>query len=196
MGHVLFSADAAAGLADGSITLTFRRWTRAQAKAGGRYRTQDLLLSVTAVERVAAATITAADAARTGEASLAALMARLGDPAPEDQVWRVELHCIGADDPLVRGAAQSIDPAARAAIKARLDRLDRASGSGPWTARTLRMIQTYPGVVSTALARNLGAERPAFKLSVRKLKELGLTESLEIGYRLSPLGEAFLSMVD
>jgi hypothetical protein len=35
-------------------------------------------------------------------------------------------------------------------------------------------------------------ERQAFKLNVRKLKELGLTESLEVGYRLSPLGEAFL----
>jgi hypothetical protein len=29
--------------------------------------------------------------------------------------------------------------------------------------------------------------------SVRKLKALGLTESLEIGYRLSPHGEALLA---
>jgi hypothetical protein len=34
--------------------------------------------------------------------------------------------------------------------------------------------------------------RPAFKLNVRKLKELGLTESLDIGYRLSPRGEAVM----
>lgn len=56
---------------------------------------------------------------------------------------------------------------------------------------TLRLIGTYPGMVLTALARQLGHERPAFKLNVRKLEELGLTESLEVGYRLSPLGEAF-----
>jgi hypothetical protein len=31
-----------------------------------------------------------------------------------------------------------------------------------------------------------------FKLDVRKLKELGLTESLPIGYRLSPRGETVL----
>ena len=31
-----------------------------------------------------------------------------------------------------------------------------------------------------------------FKTDVRKLKELGLTESLEVGYRLSPRGEAVL----
>ena len=32
-----------------------------------------------------------------------------------------------------------------------------------------------------------------FKRDVRKLKELGLTESLEIGYRLSPRGVAFMT---
>jgi hypothetical protein len=32
----------------------------------------------------------------------------------------------------------------------------------------------------------------SFKRDVRKLKELGLTESLEVGYRLSPRGAALL----
>ena len=35
-------------------------------------------------------------------------------------------------------------------------------------------------------------ETPRFKMNVRKLKGLGLTESLKVGYRLSPRGEAFL----
>jgi Mn-dependent DtxR family transcriptional regulator len=56
----------------------------------------------------------------------------------------------------------------------------------------LQLIAWHPGVVSTELARQMKMDRPAFKINVRKLKELGLTESLEIGYRLSPLGEAFL----
>jgi hypothetical protein len=38
----------------------------------------------------------------------------------------------------------------------------------------------------------VGRERPAFKTDVRKLKRLGLTISLDVGYRLSPRGEAFL----
>jgi hypothetical protein len=58
---------------------------------------------------------------------------------------------------------------------ARLDRLDRAARDGPWTAATLRLI----------------ADRPAFKTDVR-IKELGLTESLEVGYRLSPRGRVLL----
>jgi hypothetical protein len=38
----------------------------------------------------------------------------------------------------------------------------------------------------------MGSETLPFKLRVRKLKELGLTESLEVGYRLSPRGKAVL----
>ena len=36
----------------------------------------------------------------------------------------------------------------------------------------------------------MGRETADFKKDVRKLKELGLTESLAIGYLLSPRGEA------
>ena len=46
--------------------------------------------------------------------------------------------------------------------------------------------------MSTALARHAQQDRPAFKINVRKLKEMGLTESLDTGYRLSPRGEALL----
>ena len=46
--------------------------------------------------------------------------------------------------------------------------------------------------MSTALARQVGYERAVFKVKVRALKEMGLTESLEVGYRLSPRGHAVL----
>jgi hypothetical protein len=47
-------------------------------------------------------------------------------------------------------------------------------------------------VVAATLAAALGRERDRFKIDVRKLKALGLTESLEVGYRISPLGRAVL----
>ena len=49
-----------------------------------------------------------------------------------------------------------------------------------------------PGIVSRVLARRADADVPLFKRRVRQLKELGLTESLEVGYRLSPRGRAVL----
>jgi hypothetical protein len=187
---VLFTHDAAPGLAGGTITLTFRTWTRPQAKAGGRYRTCGLLLEVDDVGRVSPASISDAEARRAGYSSADELRRKLEEQGHRGDVWRVEFHCLGPDDRIVRRAEAAPDSEKLAKLKARLDRLDRASKSGAWTRETLRQIAANPGVVSTTLALGMKMERAAFKLNVRKLKELGLTESLEIGYRLSPLGEA------
>jgi predicted transcriptional regulator len=42
----------------------------------------------------------------------------------------------------------------------------------------------------------LEVDKVRFKANVRKLKALGLTESLEVGYRLSPRGEAVLRKLE
>lgn len=181
---MLFSADAWPGIADGSITVTFRAWKRAQAKVGGRYRIAGMMIEVTDVRQVAAANITRADARRTGAPDAATVRKRLGDA---DWVWRLEFVLVGADDRIARRLDTS--PAELDHVAARLARLDHHQ---PWTRATLDLIARNPGVVSTTLAGELGQERPAFKLNVRKLKELGLTESLDVGYRLSPRGEAVL----
>jgi hypothetical protein len=58
--------------------------------------------------------------------------------------------------------------------------------------QTLRLIGDRPQVRAADLAAAAGRERLAFKADVRKLKELGRTQSLEVGYRLSPRGRALL----
>ena len=77
-------------------------------------------------------------------------------------------------------------------IDKRLDRMDGDSKQGPWTRRTLQLISEQPGVVSTVLARQMERERYEFKGLVRKLKDLGLTYALEVGYSLSPRGRAYM----
>src|SRR5262245_40493690 len=148
-----------------------------------------MLIEAIDVREVETAAITSNEAHRAGEASLEALLSRLGAPVPET-VWRIEFRYLGDDDRLVRGASDELSDAAFAELRRKLDRLDR---NGAWTRETLRLIQRYPGVVSTALARNAGQDRPQFKLNVRRLKELGLTISLDTGYKLSALGEAVLA---
>jgi hypothetical protein len=187
---VLFSADAWPGLADGSITLTFRAWTKPQAKVGGRYRVGGMLLEATDVTRVTVASIDDEDARRAGGADAASIHQRLQVDDPDQLVWRVELRLVGADDRIERRNHDDLSTDEVADLRARLDRFDRRSPDGAWTRKTLLLIEKYPGVVSAALARHAEQERPLFKLNVRKLKELGLTESLDIGYRLSPRGEA------
>jgi hypothetical protein len=189
---VLFSMDSWPGLADGSITATFRTWSRPQAKPGGKYRVGGVLLGAERVEQVRVGDITEDDARRSGAQSRDALVTRLGELDDDAVVWRVDFHCLGPDDRTVLRDAAALSADEVAALSARLDRLDRGSTTGPWTRATLLLIAANPGVVSTALAAELAQERPQFKLNVRKLKELGLTESLEVGYRLSPRGEALL----
>jgi hypothetical protein len=185
---MLFSADSWPGIADGSITVTFRAWQRPQARVGGRYRIAGMLIEVTALRQVAVADITADDAKNAGAAGVDALVERLGTREP---IWRVDFVYVGPDDRIAkRNDASAGDVSA---VISRLARLDR---NGPWTRTTLQLIDRYPGIVSTKLAERAGQERPAFKLNVRKLKELGLTESLDVGYRLSPRGEAVLRALD
>ena len=184
--------DAWAGLADGSITLTFRRWSRAQVVAGRSYRSPVGMLAIDAVEQVPVSSITDDDARRAGAADRAAILARLRPPPADDELlWRIELHHAGADprDELRQQipSAQELDD-----LRARLARLDARSPIGPWTEATLAAIAEHPGVRAADLAERFGREKPPFKLDVRKLKALGLTESLPVGYRLSPRGEAVL----
>ncbi|HEY4609792.1 MAG TPA: ASCH domain-containing protein [Ilumatobacteraceae bacterium] len=181
---MLFSADSWPGIADGSITVTFRAWQRSQAKVGGRYRIAGMLIEVIDVRQVALDEITADDATKAGAADLAALLRRLGSADP---VWRIDFTYVGPDDRIAKRNDTSAEDLS--AVISRLTRLDR---NGPWTRTTLQLIDRYPGIVSTTLAQHAEQERAAFKLNVRKLKELGLTESLDVGYRLSPRGEAVL----
>jgi hypothetical protein len=80
----------------------------------------------------------------------------------------------------------------RRAIDERLDRWDAARAEGPWTREVLRLIAGRPGVRAPDLAASLGRETLSFKRDVRKLKELGLTCSLTVGYEISHRGRAYL----
>ncbi len=187
---MMFTQDAVPGLADGSITVTFRDWKRPQARVGGRFHKGDLWFQVDTVDVVPLSGITRADARRAGEQDVAGVLRRLRDPEPDAQVFRVSFHRTAAAGPPVDEAG--LTPEDVAEIQRRLDRLDGASAVGAWTRPTLVLIATHPGVVSTTLAETLDRERFALKADIRKLKRLGLTLSLDVGYELSPRGQAFL----
>jgi hypothetical protein len=192
---VLFEKRFWAGITDGSITSTFRRWKRPQALAGKRYRTPGGLIEVQSIAVVQASDITNADALASGYSSARDLVADLRG-TPDLPIYRLRFHHVDSPDPrdeLARDDALSDDNLR--AIRVRLERMDRLSASGPWTMAVLRMIAERPGVRAADLATSFDRELAPFKLDVRKLKNLGLTISLEVGYRLSPRGEAFLRAV-
>ena len=179
-----------AAIRAGEVDLAFRRWDRPRVRVGTRMRTAVGLVEVTSVEPVTLSALRAEDARRAGAASLTALReglaARRGGPA-----YRVGLRYAGPD-PRAQLREQVPDAAEVERLRAWLDRLDAASSHGPWTRATLELIDAHPEVRAPELAARLGRETLSWKADVRKLKEKGLTESLAIGYRLSPRGEAVL----
>ncbi|WP_374456270.1 hypothetical protein [Nocardioides sp.] len=177
-----------AAIKAGTIDLAFRRWAKPRVVVGTRMRTGVGLIEVTSVEQVSVSSLRAEDARRAGAPSLAALKQALA-ARPDDPAWRIGVAYAGPDP---REALRSAVPDTEeiASINARLDRLDASASYGPWTRQTLDLIDLNPTVRAPDLAAQVGRETADFKKDVRKLKELGLTESLAIGYLLSPRGEA------
>ena len=135
------------------------------------------------------------DAVRAGHASAEALRSDLrGEPSLP--TYRVAFHASPDADPRDELAAEAtLSASDRADIARRLKRLDNASDSGPWTTATLQLIAANPAVRAGDLAPRMNQELLAFKLNVRKLKNLGLTISLGTGYKLSPRGDAYMLRV-
>jgi hypothetical protein len=165
-------------------------------RTGGRYRSGlgDPIVEAERVDRVDPEAVTKADVRRAGHRSREALLADLrGDL--EWPLYRIRFRVLGCPDPrevLTDVVGLSVDDVA--AIDARPARLDRAAGPDQqWTARVLRLIAGRPGVAAAELAAELEFERDRFKRRVRSLKELGLTKSLSVGYRLSRRGTAYLA---
>jgi hypothetical protein len=185
---VLFTRRFLDALSAGEVRLAFRRWSAARVRPGTEIRTSHGVVRIMAVASTELDAITERDARQAGFASVGALgrelMRRPGT------LFRIELRLVGDDPRVALRAERSIPPEALASIRRRLDRLDRARG--PWTEATLRLLASRPGVRAADLARVMKRETLAFKRDVRALKELGLTVSLDVGYRLSPRGRALL----
>ena len=175
----------------GEITLAFRRWLRPRVRPGTRLRTAVGVLEVLSVDEVQPGGLTDADARAAGLASLAVLRDFLSRK-PVGGAWRIGLR-YGGDDPRValrrrdRLSAEEL-----AAITDSLERMDRSVAGIGWPRAYLELIEASPRMRAAILAEGQGMEVLTFKRRVRQLKELGLTESLRPGYRLSPRGKALL----
>lgn len=189
---MLLKRDVLDRIADGSISLVFRRWRRPSVKAGGSLTTAIGMLAIDEITEVPAAAIDDASAHRAGHASAEALRTELAKH-PEGRVYRIAVRLASADPRIALREDDRLDDEDVAGLEARLDRFD---GTEPWTRRALALIGAHPGRRAAELAEAMGLETQAFKTRVRKLKGLGLTESLETGYRLSPRARALLARVE
>lgn len=188
---MLFRRRVLERIAAGEITLAFRRWRRPTVRAGGRLRTPAGELAIGAVGVIEGQDITDEDARLAGYPDRARLLDELG--RGEGRLYRIAFRLAGPDPRLALRTQDELSARELAVIAGRLARLDRME---PWTWDTLALIAAYPCVRAEDLAGRQGLEKAKFKGRVRKLKELGLTESLAVGYRLSPRGAAVLAAIE
>jgi hypothetical protein len=187
---VMFSNADLERIVAGEIDLAFRVWRRPMHAPGGRQRTRVGVVEFLAVDPVDPADITATEAERAGT-DLGRLRAFLD--RKDGEVFRIELRYAGADERVALRERADLDEAELAGVVDRLEAMDRRSRHGPWTRTHLELIDAEPGVLAETIAASIGREKRPFKADVRRLKELGLTESLPTGYRLSPRGRVVLA---
>lgn len=186
---MLIKLETLLGIRAGEVDLAFRRWTTPRVREGTALRTALGLVEVASVEPTTLARITASDAHRAGFSTRRELLQLLR--TRPGRLFRIELRFAGEDPRIALRKRSSLTDDEAQALRTRLERMDTRSRE-PWALLTLRLIRDRPGIRAADLASTLGSETRPFKARVRRLKELGLTESLEVGYRLSPRGRALL----
>jgi hypothetical protein len=188
---MLIKDDVIEKIKAGKVTILFRRWSRPGAKAGGTQMAQSGLVGIDTVEVVTEDDITEFDAREAGYGTKENLLAKLN--YRDDPIYRMRVYWAGEDPRIALRESDDLSDDELAEIIAKLEKLDKNSKRGAWTQSYLQVIHDMPQTYSGLLANYLGLSIPEFKPWVRKLKALGLTESLHPGYRLSPRGEKVLA---
>lgn len=181
---MLFKSHILDGIKAGRITLAFRRWTRPTVRPGGSLRTAVGVLAIEDIRAIEQDEISDDEARRAGFDSRETLVNDLAK-GRDGTAYRIEFHLSGPDPRDALRQDDQLDDHGVAALQARLALLDRP---GAWTAQALRLIGERDGRTAAEIADSLGIEKLALKRKIRLLKELGLTESLHSGYRLSDRG--------
>ena len=173
----------------GTITVAFRRWEKANVKKGSTMKTAVGVIRVTDVEQIKENSITKADATKAGYESVNSLLKALNKIA-SGSVYKVKLKYESEDPRIELREKTDLADEDFKKLMAKLDRLDKTRG--PWVLIVMKLIKRYPERRAGDLAEIMKMDKLDFKVNVRKLKNLGLTISHEIGYSLSPLGDVVL----
>ena len=187
---MLLNRDTAEGIANGSITLVLRRWDVPRAKVGGTQRTMAGTIRIDDVtEYPGGHRVTAAQARAAGYPDAATAQRDL-DRRPARHTYAIAVSYLAPDERPDLAADDRLSADDGDTIAVRLDRWDAATE--PWTRQYLELIAANEAVRAPDLADRVGLDVPRFKRRVHQLKGLGLTISLDVGYRISPRGRAFL----
>ena len=188
---MIFKLSTLQGIKSGTITLAFRKWKKPAVQKGSRIKTEFAVVEISGITEIDPVEITDDDAVNAGFKDLEQLL-KVINSVREGKVYKIGVRYFSEDPRIALRQNTDVNEKDLDNIKRKLERLDRYSKEGTWTLAVLRIIRDNPRRRAGDLADMMHKEKDPLKLNIRKLKNLGLTISHDVGYSLSPLGELVL----
>ena len=188
---MIFKLSHLEGIKAGKITLAFRKWKKPTVRKGSRIKTAIAVIEILDISETSLENITNRDAVKAGFESLEKLLDTLNTKT-EGTIYKIEVHYYSEDPRIALREHTALTEKEFQLLKNKLDRLDNYSKEGRWTLAVLKAIDDNPKLRAADLAVKMNKEKDGLKINIRKLKNLGLTISHEVGYTISPLGELAL----
>jgi len=185
---MLFKEIHLSGIKSGKITLAFRKWQKASVKRGSLLHTSVGLVEIRKIEIVNENDITEQDAIQAGFTDKKQLLKSLRHNSA-GTIFKIPVSYHSADPRIKLREQTELSEQQFTDLKNKLERLDNRSKQGHWTNKVLLAIKNNPNLHAIGIAKLTGLEKEWLKLNIRKLKNLGLTISHNVGYELSPLGK-------
>ena len=183
---MLFKVKHLEGIKNGRITLAFRKWKRPRVLKGSLIKSPIGQIEILNINSAGIDQISKLDAALSG-IEYGDLIATLNSIS-QGNIYKIELKYHSLDPRLILREQSEISDTELEQIKSKLKKYDLFSKRGDWTLLVLQSINDHPKTRAIEIATALGFPKDWLKSNIRRLKNLGLTISHQIGYSLSPRG--------
>jgi hypothetical protein len=191
---MLFKTKFSALIKAKKVEMAIRRWTRPTVKENGTLISAAGQLRIISVKKIKYNEITDKEIIEAGYANRKELDREL-DRKTVGEIYRIKFKLEGEDPRIKLREHEDLSDVELDALRKKFQALDARTKIKGWPLRILEAVNKEPGLLAIQYANQLGYEKMWFKLHVRKLKNLGLTISLERGYKISPRGKVFLESV-
>jgi hypothetical protein len=169
--------------------MAFRKWKRPTVKQGGALNTPIGLLAIDEVSIVTS--VSDFELIQSGYEDRDELQKELSK-STGNTLFRIKFHLSGEDPHISLRNKTNLSSEELLKLNQKIVRFNNSKIYPGWATKVLKTIQQNPGESAASISEAVGYEKDWLKPSIRKLKELGLTINLEIGYSISPRGNAYL----
>jgi hypothetical protein len=188
---MLFKQKILNEIKSGNVTLAFRKWEKASVKKGTLLKTSVGLIEIVNITLTAEEKITKKDAISAGFLTKEQLIESFRNNE-NTELYKIKVKYHSEDPRIALREQKYITHEEFLYINRKLERLDVLSKQGSWTTTVLQAIQQHPRMRAIDLSVITGFEKEWLKINIRKLKNIGLTVSHEVGYEIAPLGIAYM----